>query len=68
MGGIFSGATELKTDSQATAFGGEAGQPMDPCYHLACDSVANVDVAQVVTFGQAAAGAALALARGELLP
>ena len=68
VGGIFSGATELKTDTQATTFGGEAGQPMDPCYHLTCDTVANVDVEQVVTFGKAAAGAALAVARGELLP
>jgi Zn-dependent M28 family amino/carboxypeptidase len=68
VGGIFSGATELKSDAEATAFGGDAGEPMDPCYHLACDTVANVDVAQVATFGQAAAVAALALARGELMP
>jgi aminopeptidase Y len=68
VGGIFSGATEIKTDAQATTFGGQAGQAMDPCYHLTCDTLANVDLEQVVTFAQAAAGAALALARGELLP
>ena len=68
VGGIFSGATEIKTDAQATQFGGEAGQPMDPCYHLTCDTVLNVDVEQAVAYAQAAVGAVLALARGELLP
>jgi Zn-dependent M28 family amino/carboxypeptidase len=67
-GGVFSGATEPKTDAQAANFGGQAGQPMDACYHLVCDTLLNVDVEQVATFGQVAAGAAMALARGELLP
>jgi aminopeptidase S len=67
-GGVFSGATERKTDTQAATFGGQAGEPMDACYHLACDTLSNVDIEQVATFGQAAASAAMALARGELLP
>jgi Zn-dependent M28 family amino/carboxypeptidase len=67
-GGIFSGANELKTDVEASEFGGQAGEPRDACYHLACDTPANVDAAQVAKFASMAAAAAVALARGELLP
>ena len=61
-------ATELKTDAEASEFGGQADQPLDACYHLACDTPENVDSQQVATFAAAAAAAAVALARGELLP
>lgn len=67
-GGIFSGATELKTSAQARIYGGQAGEPMDGCYHLACDTAANVDVDRVVLYARAAASAALLIARGDLLP
>jgi peptidase M28-like protein/PA domain-containing protein len=67
-GGIFSGANEVKSDAEASEFGGQADQPMDACYHLACDTPQNVDSQQVATFADAAAAAALALARGQLLP
>lgn len=66
IGGIFSGATESVSPEQAAANGGEAGAPMDPCYHLACDTVENVDVTQAATFAQAAAAAAMAILAGEL--
>lgn len=65
-GGIFSGATELKTDAQAASFGGTAGESLDACYHLACDTVSNVNPEQVANFGQAAAALALAIATGQL--
>jgi Zn-dependent M28 family amino/carboxypeptidase len=65
-GGIFSGASEMKTDAQATAFGGTAGAPMDACYHLACDRVENVNVGQVAAFAGVAASLALAIATGKL--
>ena len=65
-GGIFSGATELKSIEQAEAFGGSAGEPMDACYHLACDTAANVDVEQVASLAAAAVALTLALATGEL--
>jgi Zn-dependent M28 family amino/carboxypeptidase len=42
-GGLFTGAEEIKTPEQATQWGGEAGKPYDPCYHQACDTLANVD-------------------------
>jgi hypothetical protein len=67
-GGIFSGASELKSDAEASEFGGQADEPLDACYHLACDTPQNVDTRQVATFAAAAASGALALARGELLP
>lgn len=65
-GGIFSGATEHKSASQAAAFGGTADVPMDACYHLACDTVANVNVDMVATFAQAALAVAVAIASGQL--
>lgn len=37
VGGLFSGATEIKTRRQASLFGGKAGLALDPCYHLRCD-------------------------------
>ena len=67
-GGIFSGATERKSASQAAAYGGEAGEPMDPCYHLACDTAQNVDTERVAIYALAAARAALLIAQGRLLP
>jgi Zn-dependent M28 family amino/carboxypeptidase len=42
-GGLFSGAEEVKTEVQAEIWGGDAGQQLDPCYHAACDTSANVD-------------------------
>lgn len=65
-GGIFSGATEPKTAAQAATFGGTADAPMDACYHLACDTVANVDVEVVASFAQAALALAVAIASGRL--
>jgi aminopeptidase Y len=40
-GGLFTGAEGIKTAAEATIWGGTAGQPYDPCYHLACDTYAN---------------------------
>ena len=67
-GGLFSGASEPKTDEQREQFGGTAGQPMDACYHLSCDTAANVDPALVARLAAIAATAAQAIARGDLLP
>ena len=40
-GGLFTGAEGVKTAEQAGIYGGTAGAPYDPCYHLACDTYAN---------------------------
>jgi Zn-dependent M28 family amino/carboxypeptidase len=66
IGGIFSGATEEISAEQAEANGGTAGEPMDPCYHLSCDTIENVDAQRVAAYAQAAAAAAMLLAAGEL--
>jgi hypothetical protein len=58
----------VKSFDQRTEFGGTAGAPLDTCYHLACDTAANVVTAQVASFAAIAAAASLALARGDLLP
>ncbi|MFL6026364.1 MAG: M28 family metallopeptidase [Friedmanniella sp.] len=42
-GGLFSGAEETKSRQQAGLWGGEAGEPFDPCYHQACDNLRNLD-------------------------
>ena len=42
-GGLFTGAEGEKTAEQAAIFGGTAGEPYDPCYHQACDTIDNVD-------------------------
>jgi Zn-dependent M28 family amino/carboxypeptidase len=40
-GGLFTGAEEIKTPEQQAIFGGTAGEQLDPCYHLACDTIDN---------------------------
>ncbi len=44
-GGLFTGAEEVKTEQQAAVYGGTAGTAYDRCYHQACDTEANVDLA-----------------------
>lgn len=41
-GGLFTGAEVLKTEQEAVMFGGQAGQPLDACYHQACDDIDNL--------------------------
>ena len=43
-GGLFTGAEEVKTPEQEAIWGGTAGEQFDPCYHLACDTIDNVDL------------------------
>ncbi|XP_014562467.1 hypothetical protein COCVIDRAFT_10922 [Bipolaris victoriae FI3] len=42
-GGLFTGAEVLKTPEEAQLFGGEAGKPLDGCYHQACDDIDNLN-------------------------
>jgi Zn-dependent M28 family amino/carboxypeptidase len=42
-GGLFTGAEGIKTAEEAALWGGTAGQPYDPCYHLACDTIDNLN-------------------------
>jgi Zn-dependent M28 family amino/carboxypeptidase len=62
VGGLFSGADELKTREEARLFGGRAGEPHDACYHQECDGLANVDAQSLGLMADAAASVALELA------
>lgn len=42
-GGVNAGADTVKSQEWADLFGGTAGQMLDPCYHQACDTLANVN-------------------------
>jgi Zn-dependent M28 family amino/carboxypeptidase len=55
VGGLFSGAENIKTQRQAEMYGGRAGAPTDPCYHLFCDDIGNVNFEAVDEFADAAA-------------
>jgi Zn-dependent M28 family amino/carboxypeptidase len=63
VGGLFTGADELKSAELAQRFGGEAGRSFDSCYHKACDTVANVDFGILDQMADAAAVVAVRLAR-----
>jgi aminopeptidase Y len=43
-GGLFTGAEGIKTAEEAALWGGTAGVAYDPCYHQACDTIANVNL------------------------
>jgi Zn-dependent M28 family amino/carboxypeptidase len=61
VGGLFSGAENIKTRDQADVFGGRAGEPTDPCYHLLCDNLDNVNLDVVDQMADAAAHAIVSL-------
>ncbi|HZA73686.1 MAG TPA: M20/M25/M40 family metallo-hydrolase, partial [Propionibacteriaceae bacterium] len=42
--GLFTGAEEIKTEEQEEIWGGIAGEQFDQCYHLACDTLENVNL------------------------
>ena len=56
-GGLFSGAEGEKTAEQAEVYGGTAGEPYDPCYHQACDTINNLSTKALFELGDAAAHA-----------
>jgi len=62
IGGLFTGAEDLKTPAHASQFGGTEGLAYDPCYHLACDTLANVNPEALGLMADAAAHAILTFA------
>lgn len=62
VGGLFSGAEEIKTEDEADAYGGEAGRPLDRCYHQSCDDISNIDDDALALLADAAADVVAALA------
>jgi aminopeptidase S len=61
-GGLFSGGIEPVTDEEAERFGAIAGSPADACSHLACDTLANVDLASLEEMTRAVAHVVVSLA------
>lgn len=58
-GGLFTGAGGIKTAEQAAIYGGLAGEQFDPCYHLACDTIDNVNLGVLDLNADAVAAATL---------
>ena len=57
VGGLFTGASEVKSEGEERRFGGRAGWPADPCYHRACDRLNNVDRATLRRMTEVSVGA-----------
>lgn len=55
--GVLTGAGSIKTSNERAIYGGFANAAYDPCYHLACDTVANVNVGVLEDMARAAAHA-----------
>ena len=64
-GGLFTGAEQRMTGSEAGTYGGEAGTPYDACYHEECDTIENLDVQMLGEMAAAAVDASLRLAFWE---
>jgi Zn-dependent M28 family amino/carboxypeptidase len=62
-GGIFAGAEGIKTAEEALIYGGTAGEPYDECYHLACDTLKNLNLTALDQFSDAVAHSTLAFAQ-----
>ncbi|MFJ4687309.1 M28 family metallopeptidase [Streptomyces sp. NPDC088789] len=43
VGGLFTGASRVKSSAQAAKWGGTAGRAFDSCYHSSCDTTASVN-------------------------
>ena len=65
-GGLFSGANEVVTADEASQFGTTAGAFADACYHLACDTIANIDRTRMEQLARAAARVIGTLAEGRV--
>jgi aminopeptidase Y len=52
---LFTGAEGIKTADEAAMWGGTAGIAYDPCYHQACDTLANVNLEALDTNSDAIA-------------
>lgn len=55
-GGAENGDREEKSQEQAQAWGGQANEPFDPCYHQACDRLDNVNLVVLNHYLRAIAG------------
>ena len=66
-GGLFTGAEGIKSAEEAAVYGGTAGEPYDPCYHMGCDTLSNLDATALDQMSDAAAHATITLAQTKRL-
>jgi Zn-dependent M28 family amino/carboxypeptidase len=66
-GGLFTGAEGIKTAEEAAIYGGTAGEPYDPCYHMGCDDTSNLKAVALDQMSDAAAHATITLAQTKRL-
>ena len=66
-GGLFTGAEGAKTAEQAAIYGGTAGEAYDKCYHLFCDTFANVNQQGLDEMSDAVAHAVLTFANRDFV-
>jgi Zn-dependent M28 family amino/carboxypeptidase len=52
---LYTGASGLKTPEEHAMFGGTVGQPHDPCWHMPCDTVSNINQVILLQTAQAMA-------------
>ena len=64
-GGLFTGAEVVKTPQQVEWWGGTAGIAFDPCYHAACDTIANLSAHALALNADAVAYAMYLYASGR---
>jgi len=55
VGGVTTGANQMKTEVQARLWGGRAGAPYDPNYRTPRDTIDNIDRDALARMGAAAA-------------
>ena len=67
-GGVFSGANEVISASQARRSGATAEQPADPCYHQPCDDGTALDLRLGRQLAAALADVVAQLANGDAAP
>ena len=65
-GGLFTGAEQIKRPDQVPLYGGTAGIAYDPCYHQACDTIANVNDVALDQMSDATAHATITLAQNTV--
>ncbi|HKS49798.1 MAG TPA: M28 family peptidase [Amycolatopsis sp.] len=67
-GGAENGDRQPKSPEQAAAWGGQAGEKFDPCYHKACDRLDNVNLVVLDHYLHALAGTVAYFAMSEQRP
>jgi aminopeptidase Y len=60
-GAIYGGSVGIKTPEETLLFGGTAGDPYEPCYHLPCDTYAKPSMTALDVNSDAVAYAVLGL-------